>query len=266
MRFTKVAINQNFKKLNQITDLYNRPQDLVTIYNNMKIGYPSEHSADTFSTRKEVDANNQLLKYPNDLLRDRVGSCIEHALFMHYFCEASSVYTKIAIIQTVAEYEDLYYIWGHAICFIKLDTDKTGLFMYNFKKSAWEILVTNHNIDDSIEISQKLMKIGAQRFIYNDKNYFSSVFFTKYNCFCIDFDKYDTLGKAYDAHYNKKDITRIDFYYKYIAKELKKKYGKEYINTDKKSKKYVYLNTNIGNVLGNIYDSLLILLKINLFK
>lgn len=261
MKFNEVAINQNFKTLKQITDLYDDPKDLCKIYTNMGIGYPNEHSADTFSTRLEKEANSQLVKYPDDLLRDRVGSCIEHALFMHYFCEASGIYSKIVIYEVIAEYEDIYYRWGHAVCFIKLDENKTGIFLMDHRNGdKWIIRTVNCNLEETIKLLKKVMKLSAQRTVLYDRSFLSSIFKTIYNVYYVGFDRYSSLGKAYASHYNKKDISRIDFYYKYIFKEFKKKYGKDFINSDIEPKKYVYINTDLS-LLENIYDSILIILR-----
>lgn len=260
MKFNEVLTNHTFKTLKEITDLYDNPKDLVKIYNNMGIGYPKEHSADTFSSRIEKEANSQNVRYPNDLLKYREGSCIEHALFMHYFCEASGIYSKIAICEVIAEVNDVYYNWGHATCFIKIDKNTTGLFVYNGKKEKWEIQISKYNMDKCISLFQRVIKLCAQRTIVYEKNFLASIFRTVYNTYCIEFDKYDSLAKAYDSHYNKKDITRIDFYYKYVAKEFKKKYGKDFINSDNRPKNYLYFNTNIS-LIQNIYDAMLILLK-----
>ncbi|MDY5646843.1 MAG: hypothetical protein SPF22_07570 [Candidatus Onthovivens sp.] len=82
MKFNEVLTNHTFKTLKEITDLYDNPKDLVKIYNNMDIGYPKEHSADTFSSRIEKEANSQNVRYPNDLLKYREG----HVLNMLYLC------------------------------------------------------------------------------------------------------------------------------------------------------------------------------------
>ena len=141
-----------------------------------------------------------------------------------------------------------------------LSKDKTGLFLYNWNKKRWEIQVTDTGIDECIEKFKHVMKICAQKTMIGERSLMASMFKTVYNAYTVEFDRYDPLAKAYLAHYNKKDISRIDFYYRYIDKEFKRKYGKEFIDSDIKPTNTVYINTSV-DVLKNIWDGLLILLK-----
>lgn len=83
---------------------------------------------------EDEDPNDSPFCWPDDIIKNKVGNCYDHALFFYYFCRRKNIDARIYRYAIYAEplyinEYNKYWCMGHMVCLCKLNS---GIYVCNY--------------------------------------------------------------------------------------------------------------------------------------
>lgn len=203
-----------YKTLDSFCKDFHAVEDLLKWYKANKVKWPKD--------RKNKDANDRPMSWPDNLLQTKVGLCFDHAIFLHYFCMKNHIEHRLLFIQGAVEVKDAIYCIGHAIGLYKSDNG-VNFFDIQGEEIHSKELGPYHSFEEAI---RKYVSLYSNM-VSNSHFFNTNAYKIHKKPFYVVLDE-NQCSAMYDKYYNDPKITQNEIIDATTTPLMIKKYGSSY--------------------------------------
>lgn len=205
---------KRYKNFDEFCKEFHTVEDVLKWYKTNKIKWPKD--------RPGKDSNDNPMSWPDNLLKTKIGLCLDHAVFLHYFCTKHNIEHRMLLIQSAVEVEDNIWCIGHAIGLYKT-INGVNFFNIQGQEEHSNELGPYKTFEDAVK---KYISIYSNMVI-NMNILDSNIYKINSKPYWVLLDEND-CSLCLDRFYNNYKITQNEIISQGMGTFMVKKYGSRY--------------------------------------